>query len=115
MNKKLISGLVVFIFIYFVVQMISGFYVDYEWFRIYGQLNTFWTLFLTKFNVQSIFTVVFILLFFMNFLLIRIIGGKGRIFTRNILDRLQIPVLGTPKRALLILLVVGVVVLGIFM
>ena len=115
MSKKLIWGIFIFIIAYFFVQIISTLYVDFEWFRSYGQLEIFWTLFFTKFNVHAIFSALFIILFFLNFLLIRIIGGKGRIFTQNILDRLQLPVLGTPRRALFILIAIGVLVVGFMM
>lgn len=115
MNRKFLWGLGIFIVIYVIIQMISNFYVDYEWFKVNNSLNVFWTLFLTKFNVQGLFSLVFIALFAFNFLLIRVLGGKGRIFTKNILDRLHLPLFGTPKRALFVLLVIGVVVAGFFM
>jgi uncharacterized membrane protein (UPF0182 family) len=115
MSKKLIWGLFIFIIAYFLIQILSSFYVDFEWFSSYDQLDVFWTLFFTKFNVHAIFSALFIILFLLNFLLIRIIGGRGRIFTQNILDRLQIPFLGTPRRALFILIIVGVVVVGFMM
>ena len=85
MSRRLIWGLFIFIIAYFLIQIISSFYVDFEWFRSYDQLGVFWTLFFTKFNVHAIFSALFIILFLLNFLLIRIIGGRGRIFTQNIL------------------------------
>ncbi len=115
MNKRIIFGVILFIAVYFIIQNMAGFFVDYEWFRIYGQIDTFWTLFMTRFNVQTLFTVFFIGLFFLNFLLIRLLAGKGRIFTSNILDRMRIPYLGTPRRALLIILTAGVIAVGIIM
>ncbi len=115
MNKKFFWGLAGFIILYFIVQGISRFYIDYEWFRINDHLDIFWTLFFTKFNVQTLFTLIFIGIFILNFLLIRLLGGKGRIFTKNILDKLQLPVFGTPKRALFLLLFIGVLIVGILM
>ena len=109
--------LILFIVIaaYFFIQSIAGFYVDLQWFGSHNQVNTFWTLFYGKFNVAVIFAFIFMSLFALNFLLIRVIGGSGRIFTRNILDRLQVPVFGTPKRALFIILALGVIVTGTIM
>lgn len=107
--------MIIFIILYFIGQMISNFYIDYEWFKSYNKLNVFWTLFLTKFNVQGAFSLIFVGIFFLNFLLIKALAGKGRIFTRNILDRLHIPVLGTPKRALFLVLAISVVIIGFFM
>jgi len=115
MSRKMIWGLFIFIIAYFIVQIASSFYIDYEWFKSYDQLGVFWTLFFTKFNVQALFSLFFIILFFLNFLIIRIIGGKGRIFTQNILDRLKLPVFGTPRRALFVLIALGVVITGFIM
>ncbi len=115
MNKKALIGMIAFIVVYFIVQIVSGFYVDWEWFRINGHLNVFWTLLLTKFNVHGIFSAAFIALFFLNFLLIRLMAGSGRIFTSAILNRLQLPFLGTPRRALFIVIAAGVVVTGFFL
>ncbi len=115
MGKKIIWLLVIFFLGYFLLQIVSHFYLDFEWFRINNGLNIFWTLLLTKFNVHALFTIVFIALFFLNFLLIRVLGGKGRIFSQNVLDRVKIPLLGSSKKALFILLTLGVIVLGFLM
>ncbi len=115
MKTKHVVILSIAIIVYILVQLVSEFYVDYRWFSVNGQFNTFWTLFITKFDVQSIFTVLFVLLFAVNFILIRIIGGKGRFFTSDILNRLQLPFLGTPRRAILAVLAVSVTVVGIIM
>ena len=115
MNKKFIIGLVIFSAIYFLLTFTSNFYIDYEWFKINEGLNIFWVLFFTKFNVHLLFGILFVVIFSLNFLLIRALGGKGRIFTSNILSRIQLPVLGSPKRALFILLAIGVVVTGFMM
>ncbi len=115
MNKKYIIGITVFIIVYALITFSSGFYADMEWFRIYKGLNIFWVLFFTKFNVHILFGLIFIGIFSFNFLLIRILGGKGRIFTNNILNRLQLPVLGSPKKALFILLAISVVAAGFMM
>ena len=106
MNKKMIIGITLFIIVYAIVSLSSGFYADYEWFRMYKGLNIFWVLFFTKFNVHLLFALIFIGIFSFNFLLIRLLGGKGRIFTSNILSKLQFPLLGSPKRALFILLAI---------
>jgi uncharacterized membrane protein (UPF0182 family) len=115
MNKKLIFGIVAFIIIYAVIAGLSGFYADYEWFRIYNGLKIFWVLFFTKFNVHLLFWLIFVGIFSFNFLLIRLLGGKGRIFTSNIMSKLQLPLLGSPKRALFILLAIGVLAAGFMM
>ncbi|TFH41627.1 MAG: hypothetical protein E4G96_05145, partial [Chrysiogenales bacterium] len=115
MNKKLVIGITIFFLIYILISFISGFYIDYEWFRIYGGLSIFWVLLLTKFNVHLLFGLIFVAIFSFNFLLIRLLGGKGRIFASTILSRIQIPVLGSPKRALFIILAGGVLVAGFMM
>ncbi len=115
MNKRTIWILVIFAVLYMLISFVSSFFIDYEWFRINEGLSIFWILFFTKFNVHSFFAVIFVALFFLNFLLIRILGGKGRIFTHNILSKLHIPLLGSPKRALFIILTAGVIVVGFMM
>jgi len=115
MNKKLIFAITIFVIIYVILSSLSGFYTDYEWFRIYYGLEIFWVLFFTKFNVHLLFGLIFVGIFSFNFLLIRILGGKGRIFASNILSRLQLPLLGSPKRALFIILAIGVLTGGFFM
>ncbi|HOO72406.1 MAG TPA: UPF0182 family protein [Spirochaetota bacterium] len=114
-NKKMIILITIIIASYILIAMSSGFYLDYQWFSINNGTGIFWTLFTTKFIVHAMFTVAFIALFFLNFLLIRLLGGKGRIFTSNILDRLRIPVFGSPRRALLIILTISVVIIGFIM
>jgi len=91
MNRKLLIALTIFITGYILVYSIGKFYIDYRWFSIYNHLDIFWILFLSKFNVQTIFWGIFIALFILNFILIRMLGGKGRIFTKNILDKIKIP------------------------
>ena len=115
MNKKLVWFLGIFIVIYFILQIISNFYLDFEWFKIKDGLNIFWTLIFTKFNVTIIFSLFFIILFFLNFLLIRILGGKGRIFTNNILDRITLPIFGSTRKALYLFIALGVIILGFMM
>ncbi len=115
MNKKFIWFLGIFIVIYFLMQMISNFYLDFEWFKIKDGLNIFWTLMFTKFNVTVLFSLVFIIMFFLNFLLIRILGGKGRIFTNNILDRITLPIFGSTRKALYAFIITGVIILGFIM
>ncbi len=115
MNKRLLLGVAVFFLLYVLVSSLSSFYLDYEWFNANKGLNTFMVLFFTKFNVHVMFGVIFIAIFSFNFLLIRLLGGKGRIFTSNILNRLRLPILGPPKRALFILLALGVLIAGFMM
>ncbi len=115
MNRKLLIALTIFITGYILVYSIGKFYIDYRWFSIYNHLDIFWILFLSKFNVQTIFWGIFIALFILNFILIRMLGGKGRIFTKNILDKIKIPGFGTTRNLLFVILIVGVVVLGFFM
>ena len=115
MNRKILWGMTIFIVLYFLTQITSHYFIDYEWFTMQGHRNIFWTLFMTKFTVQGMFSLVFIGLFFINVLILRLLAGKGRIFTRNILDRLRIPLLGTPRRALYIIITAVVIVIGFFM
>ena len=115
MGRKYLAGIFIFILAYFFIQSVAEFYVDLQWFAGYNQVDTFWTLFYGKFYVAVIFFAVFVALFALNFLLIRLIGGSGRIFTKNILDRLQVPFFGTPRRALFFMLSGGVLLVGAFM
>ncbi len=115
MGRKAITGIVIFILAYFLVQSMAGFYVDVQWFSSYNRLNVFWTLFYGKFYAAAVFFLLFVALFSLNFLLIRLIGGSGRIFSRNILDRIKVPLFGTPRRALFIMIALGVTVFGAFM
>lgn len=115
MNKRFLWYLGIFIVLYFILQMISNFYLDFEWFKINNGLNIFWTLMFTKFNVHFLFAVIFVALFFLNFLLMRLLGGKGRIFTNNILDRIKLPLFGSTRKAMYFFLAVGVVITGFIM
>lgn len=115
MDKRITFGLIIFFVLYFLAKYISGFYIDYEWFRINEGLQVFWVMFMTKFNVQAIFGALFIFLFLANFILIRLIGGKGRFFSENFLDRIQIPAIGSSRRFLLILMTIGIVLIGFMM
>ncbi len=115
MNKRMLFGLIVFFVLYFLAKYISGFYIDYEWFRLNEGLQVFWVMFMTKFNVQAIFGALFIFLFLANFILIRLLGGRGRFFSENFLDRIQIPAIGSSRRFLLILMTIGIVLTGFMM
>ena len=115
MNKKFLWGLGIFLAVYFTVGSLANFYIDYEWFTIHRSLNVFWVLFLTKFNVHIMYSGIFAGIFFLNYLLIRVLGGKGRIFTGNILDRLQLPGLGSPRKLLMIIIISGIVILSLIM
>jgi len=115
MNKKTILIASILLVVFFMLASISNFYTDYLWFKVNHGLNIFWVLFTTKFFVHFLFGLIFAGLFGLNFLLIRVLGGKGRIFSQNILDRLKLPVVGSPRKILVILLVVGVLVLAYIM
>ncbi len=115
MNKKVLYGLVIFLILYVIIRYTAGFYIDYEWFKSNSGVNIFTVLFFSKFNVHIIFSIAFAALFGMNFILIRILAGKGRIFTNNILDRLELPVFGTPRKALSVLLILVVIIISIIM
>lgn len=115
MNKRFTWILVIFVIVYFLLQIISHFYLDYRWFTINESEEVFWILLLTKFNVHGIFSLSFTGLFFLNFLLMYLLGGSGRIFTKNILDRIQLPLQISTRRALLIILLIGVVAIGFIM
>ncbi|HRZ28345.1 MAG TPA: UPF0182 family protein [Spirochaetota bacterium] len=114
-NKKIIVPLTIIIAAYIVISLTADFYADYQWFNVNRGVSVFWVLFMTKFEVQGMFSLAFIALFSLNFLLIRIMGGKGRIFTNNILDRLRVPVFGSPRKALLLILAGSVVLTGFIM
>jgi len=115
MNKRFFIIFTGVIIIYFILRYISGFYIDYEWFKQNNGLSVFWVLFMTKFNVQALFGTVFIVLFLLNFLMIRLLGGKGRFFTENFLDRIQIPAIGSSRKLLLIIVTAVVVFTGFVM
>ncbi|MBN2039843.1 MAG: UPF0182 family protein [Spirochaetes bacterium] len=115
MIKKIIWLLVILSIAYLLLQLVSYFFLDFEWFRINNGLNIFWTLLFTKSRVHALFAVFFIALFFLNFLLMRALGGKGRIFTNNILDRIKIPLFGSTRRALFAFLATGVIAAGVIM
>ncbi len=115
MNKKFALIMIIFIIVYFLLQLISNYYLDYRWFVINNSEDIFWTLLLTKFNVHGIFSTFFISIFFLNFLLMYLLGGRGRIFTKNILDKIKLPVKISTRKFLLIVLSAGVVIVGFIM
>ena len=115
MNRKYVIIFIAAIVVYFILKYISGFYIDFEWFKQNGGLSVFWVLFMTRFNVQALFGTVFIVLFLLNFLMIRLLGGKGRFFAENFLDRIQIPAIGSSRKLLLILVTAVVVFTGFIM
>jgi len=115
MNKRFLSILLTVFVLYLIVKYISGFYIDYQWFNVNNGLQVFWVLFMTKFNVQMFFGISFIVLFMLNFLLIRILGGKGRFFVENFLDRIQIPGFGSSRKLLLLGMTVIIVFVGFIM
>ena len=115
MYNRFLSVLLIFFVLYLIVKYISGFYIDYLWFSVNNGLQVFWVLFMTKFNVQMIFGISFIVLFMLNFLLIRILGGKGRFFVENFLDRIQIPGFGSSRKLLLLGMTVIIVFVGFIM
>jgi hypothetical protein len=69
MNRKVILFIAAFILLYFSMGSISEFFVDYEWFKLNRGPELYWVLFFAKFNVGMAFTVAFVVLFFLNFLL----------------------------------------------
>ncbi|MCU0821310.1 MAG: UPF0182 family protein, partial [Spirochaetes bacterium] len=115
MNKRFLWIMVIFIAVYFILQIVSNYYLDYRWFVINNYENVFWILLLTKFNVHGIFSVSFTAIFFLNFLLMYLLGGKGRIFAKNILDKIKLPVSISTRKFLLILIAAGVVIIGFIM
>jgi len=115
MNKRAMSILIAVFVLYFLARYVSNFYIDYEWFKLNNGLQVFWVLFMTKFNVQMIFGVSFIGIFMLNFLLIRLLGGKGRFFVENFLDRIQIPAIGSSRHFLLIILTCIIIFVGFIM
>jgi len=115
MNKRATVILIVLFVLYFLASYVSNFYIDYEWFKLNNGLQVFWVLFMTKFNVQTIFGASFIGIFMLNFLLIRLLGGKGRFFVQNFLDRIQIPAIGSSRHLLLLLLTGAIVFIGFLM
>ncbi len=77
MNKKIIISAVLVTLIFFIVQFIMGIFLDFEWFNSYEQGNAFWTLFFTEFNVHALFTIIFFVLFAVNFAVVRLLAGKN--------------------------------------
>ncbi len=115
MNKRLLWSIGAFIIIYFFISLIAGYYADYKWFANNKGTSIFWILYSTKFIVHTIFSVIFILLFFSNFLLIRIMGGKGRIFTKSILDKLNFQVLGSTRKVIFFFMFGGLLFMAFIM
>ncbi len=115
MDKKTIWLISTLFILFIIAKFISGFYIDDEWFRVNEGLQVFWVMLLTKFNVHALFGLVFIGIFMFNFLLIRILGGKGRIFSENILDRIQIPALGSSRKLLIFVLALAILFGGFLM
>ena len=115
MDKKILWIMSIFFIVFIGIKSLAGFYIDYEWFKANQGLQVFWVMFFTKFKVHGLFSVIFVALFLLNFLLIRILGGKGRIFTPNILDRIKIPAIGSSRNLLAIIIALGIVFLGFIM
>ncbi|MCL1865070.1 MAG: UPF0182 family protein [Spirochaetes bacterium] len=115
MNKKTGIVFIILLILYLTIKYISNFYIDYEWFKINNGANIFWTLFFTKFNVQMIFGASFIGIFMLNFLLLGLIGRKGRFFVENFLDRIKIPAIGSSRRLLLLILTGTIIFIGFVM
>ncbi|RPI89919.1 MAG: hypothetical protein EHM32_12105, partial [Spirochaetales bacterium] len=115
MNKKTIWIIALLFLATVGSTSLAGLFLDYEWFKANKGLEVFWVMFLTKFNVHALFSILFIALFLANFLLIRVLGGRGRIFTRNILDRIRIPAVGTSRNLLIIVVSAAVIFLGFIM
>ncbi len=115
MNRKPIFIFAAIIILYFIAKYAAEFYLDYEWFRFNEGLEVFWVLFMTRFNVQALFGILFVGIFMLNFLLIRILGGKGRLFVDNFLDRIQVPRIGSTRRLLFLALIGAVLFVGFLM
>jgi len=115
MEKRSILLAVIIVIAFSLLKYLSGFYIDYEWFRVNEGLPVFWIMFFTKFNVHAIFAGLFIGIFLLNFLLIKILGGKGRLFSQNFLDRIQIPAIGSSRKLLMLIIAGGVLFLGFIM
>ncbi|MCL2154751.1 MAG: UPF0182 family protein [Leptospirales bacterium] len=115
MNKKTTIIFLTLLILFLIIKYISNFYIDYEWFKINNGVNIFWTLFFTKFNVQMIFGASFIGIFMLNFFLLGLLGGKGRFFVENFLDRIKIPAIGSSRRLLLLILTGVIIFIGFVM
>jgi uncharacterized protein len=115
MNRKPIFIFIALVIFYFIAKYAAEFFLDYEWFKLNEGLEVFWVLFMTRFNVQALFGILFIGIFMLNFLLIRILGGKGRLFVDNFLDRIQVPKIGSTKRLLFLALIGAVLFVGFLM
>ncbi len=115
MQKRTLIPVILIIMVFSLLKSVSGFYIDYEWFKANGGLSIFWVMFFTKFNVHAIFSVIFIAIFLLNFLLMRILGGKGRLFSKNFLDRIQIPAVGSSKKLLTLAVLGAIVFVGFLM
>lgn len=65
----------------------------YLWFLHHGQTGSFWVLFLSRFTVHLIFMVLYLVLFFINFAVLRVFIKSGRFFTLSFMKNLNfIPV-----------------------
>ena len=115
MNRKIVIAFITLLIFYIIAKLTASFFIDYEWFKANDGLAIFWVMFFTKFNVQIIFGCIFIILFMLNFIVIRIIGGKGRFFSPNFLDRINIPIIGNSRKFLLLIMTIAIVFAGFLM
>lgn len=115
MFKKIFFALFLFMLVYFCIGSVADFYTDYCWFNAQGQKDVFLVLFFAKFTAGLVFGSIFVCLFFLNYLLMRVLGGRGRIFTENILDRLRVPKIGSTRILIRIIICLGVIALGFVM
>lgn len=115
MNKRFIGLLVIFFLLYFLTAFISEFYIDYEWFRINEGLTVFWVLFFTKFNVHILFSVIFVFIFFLNFIIIKFLAGKGGIFSGPFLQKIQSFGIKAPKKVIYILFALALIFISFLM
>ncbi|MDA3901161.1 MAG: UPF0182 family protein [Spirochaetes bacterium] len=74
---NIILAVTAIVLLYTVLSM-SSLITDYLWFDHYGQLKTFFTLFITRFAVKGIFALIFLTLLVLNTFIVIFLSGGGR-------------------------------------
>lgn len=116
MNKRLLYPIITILVVLFIAyNFISELFLDYTWFDSYNQLEVFWTLFFTEFNIHMIFALIFFMLFTINFLFLRFTGNNGAFFASKLMTKMEIPVFKNPKRAVTFIIFIGAAFLSYFM
>lgn len=115
-NKKFLYPIIFLILVLIAgYNLVSEVFLDYIWFNSYNQKDVFFTLFFSEFNVHTAFSIIFFFIFIFNFLILRYIGNNGIFFSKNLLDRIQLPIFSNSKKAAFFIIFIGSIFLSYFM